>query len=43
MKGKKIKVLVVDDSAFMRTFISNIISGDSELELVGIARDGRCL
>lgn len=40
MKGKKIKVLVVDDSAFMRTFISNIISGDSELELVGIARDG---
>ncbi len=41
MKGKKIKVLVVDDSAFMRKIIGDIVSGDNELELVGIARNGK--
>ncbi len=40
MRGKKIKILVVDDSAFMRKFIGDIISRDNELELVGTARDG---
>jgi len=37
---KKIKVLVVDDSAFMRKVIGDIIQGDVELELVGTARNG---
>ncbi len=36
----KIKVMVVDDSAFMRQVISNMINEDPELEIVGIARDG---
>lgn len=34
------KVLVVDDSAFMRKFIGDIIQSDSEMELVGTARNG---
>ena len=37
---RKLKVLVVDDSAFIRKFIGNIIREDKELELVGTARDG---
>lgn len=37
---KKTRVLVVDDSAFMRKVISRMISSDPELEVVGIARDG---
>lgn len=37
---KKIKVLVVDDSAFMRKVISDILSGDPQLEVVGRARNG---
>ena len=40
MRGKKIKILVVDDSAFMRKFLGDIIHSDSELELVGTARNG---
>jgi len=36
----KIKVLVVDDSAFMRKVITDIIDSDPELEVVGKARDG---
>ncbi len=36
----KIKVLIVEDSAFMRQFITNIISADSLLEVVGTARNG---
>ena len=35
-----LRVMVVDDSAFMRKFIGDIIRGDKELELVGTARDG---
>lgn len=35
-----IRVLVVDDSAFMRKVISDIINNDPELEVVGRARDG---
>ena len=38
--GQTVKVMVVDDSAFMRKFIGDIIRGDAELELVGTARDG---
>ncbi len=36
----KIKVLVVDDSFVMRRIIESIIKQDSELELVGTARNG---
>ncbi len=35
-----IKVLIVDDSAFMRNTLSNMISSDSEIQVIGIARDG---
>ena len=36
----KIKVLVVDDSAFMRKVISDMISSDPTMEVVGTARNG---
>src|SRR5262245_42091259 len=39
--GKKIRVLVVDDSAFMRKVLLSIISADPTLEVAGEARDGR--
>ncbi len=35
-----VKVLIVDDSAFMRNTISSMISADPGIEVVGIARDG---
>ncbi|MCH6263934.1 protein-glutamate methylesterase/protein-glutamine glutaminase [Neobacillus citreus] len=37
---KKYGVLVVDDSAFMRRAISQLIEGDSQFFVVGIARNG---
>ena len=40
MNGK-IKVLVVDDSALMRQFISDILNSDPRIEVVGTARDGK--
>lgn len=41
---KKIKVLVVDDSALMRKMVGDIISGTPGLELAGTANDGlECL
>jgi len=36
-----VKVLVVDDSAFMRRQITKIIESDPELAVVGIARNGQ--
>ncbi|QDP40195.1 protein-glutamate methylesterase/protein-glutamine glutaminase [Radiobacillus deserti] len=36
-----IKVLVVDDSAFMRKMISNILNADSRINVVGIAPNGQ--
>ena len=36
----RIKVLVVDDSAFMRKVISDLLAQDPSLEVVGAARDG---
>jgi len=36
----KIKVLVVDDSAFMRVLISDMLNADSGLGVVGVAKDG---
>jgi len=37
----KIRVLVVDDSAFMRKMISDILSADSGIQVVGTARNGQ--
>ncbi|NJE61480.1 chemotaxis response regulator protein-glutamate methylesterase [Thermococcus sp. 21S7] len=37
---KKIRVMVVDDSAFMRKIIRDIVNSDSELEVCCEARDG---
>src|SRR5213082_3915354 len=41
MAEKRIRVLIVDDSAFMRKVLQSIISSDPQLEVVGEARDGR--
>lgn len=35
-----VRVLVVDDSAFMRKVISDLLSADPSIEVVGVARDG---
>ena len=40
-RGGKIRVLVVDDSALMRQFISDILRSDPRIEVIGTARDGR--
>ncbi len=37
----KIKVLIVDDSVFMRSTIKKIISSDSEIEVLYTAKNGR--
>ena len=37
---KKVRVLVVDDSPFMRQLIGNVISASADMEVVGIARNG---
>jgi len=39
--GKRIRVLIVDDSAFMRKVLQSIISSDPQMEVIGEARDGR--
>lgn len=39
--SKPIRVLVVDDSAFMRKVLQGIISSDPQLQVCGEARDGR--
>jgi two-component system, chemotaxis family, protein-glutamate methylesterase/glutaminase len=39
--SKKIRVLVVDDSTFMRKVLENIYSSDEHLQVVGSAKDGR--
>jgi len=36
-----IKVLVVDDSAFIRTIVSDMLGSDSRIEVVATARDGQ--
>jgi two-component system chemotaxis response regulator CheB len=38
---KKIRVLIVDDSAFMRRVVQTIISADPTMQVVGQASDGR--
>ena len=37
---RKIKVLVVDDSEFVRSVISRRIGGDPDIEVIGVAADG---
>src|SRR2546423_749008 len=38
---KKFRVLVVDDSAFMRKVLEGIFNADDQLQVVGQAKDGR--
>ena len=38
---KKIKVLIVDDSAFMRKVLEDILRTDDEIDVVGTAKDGK--
>jgi len=40
MIGKPYRVLVVDDSAFMRRYITRILESDERLEVVDVARNG---
>jgi two-component system, chemotaxis family, protein-glutamate methylesterase/glutaminase len=35
-----VKVLIVDDSAFMRNALRNMLSSDPEIQVIGTARDG---
>lgn len=41
MSARRVRVLVVDDSAFMRRMVASAIEEDSSLSVVGYARDGR--
>jgi len=41
MPSNKIRTILIDDSAFMRKVISDIINADDAIELVGVARDGQ--
>src|SRR5712664_981889 len=39
--NKKFRVLVVEDSAFMRKVLEGIFNADEQLQVVGSAKDGR--
>jgi two-component system, chemotaxis family, protein-glutamate methylesterase/glutaminase len=39
--ASKIRTLLIEDSAFMRKLISDILRSDSSVELVGVAKDGQ--
>jgi two-component system, chemotaxis family, protein-glutamate methylesterase/glutaminase len=39
--AKKVRVLIVDDSAFMRKVLETIFNSDSQLQVIGHAKDGR--
>src|ERR1700756_5769441 len=39
--SKKFRVLVVDDSAFMRKVLESIFNADEQLTVIGQAKDGR--
>jgi two-component system, chemotaxis family, protein-glutamate methylesterase/glutaminase len=39
--SKKFRVLVVDDSSFMRKVLENIFNADEQLQVIGQAKDGR--
>ena len=38
--SQKLKILIVDDSAFMRLLITDLLSGDPQLEVIGTAVNG---
>lgn len=40
LTGRKLRVLVVDDSLFMRAAVAKLLTGDGRFEVVGQARDG---
>src|SRR5688572_8245269 len=40
MTARPVRVLVVDDSAFARKVLREVLSGTPEIEVVDIARDG---
>jgi two-component system chemotaxis response regulator CheB len=40
MTSPRIRVLIVDDSAFARKVIREVLSRDPEIDVIGIARDG---
>ena len=40
-KSNKVRVLIVDDSAFMCKVLENIFNADSQLQVAGHAKDGR--
>ena len=37
----RVRVLIVDDSALMRRLLSDLLSTSPEIEVIGVARDGR--
>src|SRR5215469_8155135 len=39
--SSKLRVLIVEDSAFMRKVLENIFSADPQLQIAGHAKDGR--
>src|SRR5437667_4247286 len=39
--NKKVRVLIVDDSSFMRKVLEGIFNADEQLQVVGNAKDGR--
>ncbi len=39
--NKKIRILVVEDSAFMRKVLETIFNADGQMQVVGNAKDGR--
>jgi two-component system chemotaxis response regulator CheB len=39
MNGRKIKVLIVDDSAIVRKLLSEAVAGEADLEVIGTAPD----
>src|SRR5258708_12950722 len=39
--NKKFRVLIVDDSAFMRKVLEHIFNADDQLQVAGHAKDGR--
>lgn len=38
---KPIRVMVVDDSVFMRRMVKDLLETDPEITVVALARDGR--
>ena len=41
MEQEKIKVFVVDDSAFMRRIIKDMVESDPDIEVIGTAMNGK--